>query len=338
MTGLRIGACLSLTGRFAAFGRQAASGLEAWADVTGGDPRPRIEDDASDVDRVAPALSALARDCDLLLGPYSTQLMRTAGEAVAAGADGLLFNHGGAGDDVQTACPGRIVSVLTPTSRYAAPFVAHRAPAGVPLVVVRGPGQFARQVAAGAVAQARRLGVAATEVDASVGVAAIDELGAASERWDLFSAGRFEDDVALVVRARAAPAPPETICSIAAGVRDFAAAVGAPEGIYGIVQWAPRDAPVAVGPDESSFIGAYRRLTGARPDYPAVQAAAAATLAVECARIAGSTRARELWAAATGLRTTTLLGEFGIDARTGAQTRHRPGLVRWRGEEPAPIR
>ena len=37
--------------------------------------------------------------------------------------DALLWNQGGAGDDVQRSCPGRIVSVLAPTTRYAVPFV-----------------------------------------------------------------------------------------------------------------------------------------------------------------------------------------------------------------------
>ena len=41
---LRIGACLSLTGRFAQFGRQAAIGLEAWRSLNG-DADLIVEDD-----------------------------------------------------------------------------------------------------------------------------------------------------------------------------------------------------------------------------------------------------------------------------------------------------
>jgi hypothetical protein len=40
-----------------------------------------------------------------------------------------------------------------------------------------------------------------------------------------------------------------------------------------------------------------------------------------------------VWAAAAGLDTTTLLGEFRIDPETGVQAKHAPVLVRWCGDE-----
>jgi ABC-type branched-subunit amino acid transport system substrate-binding protein len=292
-----------------------------------------VEDDGSDPDQVAGALAQVAGDCDLLLGPYSTQLMRAAGQAMEE-VDGLLWNHGGSGDDVQGLCAGRIVSVLAPTSRYAAPFIRARGSGDdrCPLWVVRGRGRFARQVAGGAVSEAERLGIEVLEKRA-------DEQGAwledASAPWDLFSVGTFEDDVAIVSDASSAARPPRAICSIAAGVRAFADEVGDPAGIYGIAQWFPGSEPRPdVGPPERDFVTAYRRMAGASPDYPAVQAAAAAALALHCAHVAGSTEPGELWAAATELQTTTLYGGFRIDETTGAQLGHAPVLVRWDGGEP----
>ena len=67
-------------------------------------------------------LPDVAARCDILLGPYSTILMRAAGR-MAAEAGWLVWNHGGSGDDVEEAHPGHVVSVLTPTSRYAEPFL-----------------------------------------------------------------------------------------------------------------------------------------------------------------------------------------------------------------------
>ena len=69
------------------------------------------------------------------------------------------------------------------------------------------------------------------------------------EVWDLFSTGRFEDDVAIVKEARSAPHSPRAICSIAAGVQDFAAEIEDVDGIYGIAQWSP-------GADERTRAGA----------------------------------------------------------------------------------
>jgi ABC-type branched-subunit amino acid transport system substrate-binding protein len=111
---LRLGAPLSLPGRHARFGKQAKEGLGIWqsfneyVDLT-------IEDDQSDPEVLEEVLRRLAAHCDLLLGPYSTQLMRRAGH-VAAELDRLIWNHGGSGDDVETAHPGHVVSTLTPAS------------------------------------------------------------------------------------------------------------------------------------------------------------------------------------------------------------------------------
>src|SRR4051794_36992375 len=222
MTGLRLGACLSLTGRYGRFGRQAAHGLRAWQRLTGADVDLELEDDASDPELFAVRFRRVASRCDLLLGPYSTQLMRAAAEAMSE-IDDVLWNQGGSGDDVQALSPGRIVSVLAPTSRYALPFVGARAELDerVPLWVVRGRGRFGRQVAAGAVEHAQRHGLETVEERADDGFSFDD----VPEAWDLFSAGRFEDDVAIVNAARAARRPPRAICSIAAGVQDFAAEV-----------------------------------------------------------------------------------------------------------------
>jgi hypothetical protein len=260
--------------------------------------------------------------------------MRAAGRAMED-VDRLLWNHGGSGDDVQTLCAGRVVSVPAPTSRYAEPFVracASEATLGR-LWVVRGRGRFARQVAAGAVRQAERVGLQVVEKRADEDGASLEE---APETWDLFSVGTFEDDVAIVNYARSAPRPPRAVCSVAAGMRDFASMVHDPEGIHGIAQWFPgREARPELGPTEHDFVTAYRRIADASPDYPAAQAAATGALALHCAQVAGTTEADGLWTAATGLETTTLYGAFRIDSQTGMQLGHAPVLLRWEGGEPA---
>jgi ABC-type branched-subunit amino acid transport system substrate-binding protein len=331
MSRLRLGACLSLTGRYGRFGRQAANGLRVWQRLAGEGIELVIEDDGSDPEQLAARFPGISSACDLLVGPYSTQLTRAAAEAMV-GIDGVLWNQGGAGDDVQALCPGRMVSVLAPTSRYALPFVRTRAGEAerAPLWVVRGRGRFGRQVAAGAVDQAQADGLETVEKRADGGISFDD----VPEVWDLFSAGRFEDDVAIVKAARLAEHPPRAICSIAAGVQDFGSEVDEPGGIYGIAQWSPGSDGVAeLGPSEDEFIAAYAALAESLPDYPAVQAAAGAVLAFRCAELAGSLDRESLWRAAVALDTRTLVGDFRIDATTGAQVKHTTVLLRWRGHE-----
>jgi Periplasmic binding protein len=322
---LRVGACLSLSGKFERFGRQAAAGLETWRSLTGAADMI-IEDDGSDRHQLEVVLPEMASQCDLLLGPYSTVLMRAAGQ-LAAERDWLIWNQGGSGDDVETAHPGHVVSVLTPTSRYAEPFLRFAASGGRHLVVVRGAGSFGRQVADGAMAMAGKLNIQATCLTPD------DPLTCQGE-WDLFSAGVFEADVHLVTRARQLPTPPRHVCAVAAGVGDFARVVDDPEGIFGIAQWFPGGSTdVKLGPSENSFLDTYVERAGSRPDYPAVQAAAGAALAIRCSELAGSTGRGDLWAAATSLETSTLFGPFGVDRRNGSQVAHTTALVRWkRGE------
>jgi Periplasmic binding protein len=316
---LRVGAVLSLTGRFARFGTQAAEALHVWSGLTA-DTEVVIEDDAGEPSRVAPALEAMGIRCDLLLGPYSTLLVRAAA-TFAAVSGHLVWNHGGSGDDVQAAAPGRMVSVLTPTSRYAESFVLHLAErhGTLPLRLVQGRGSFGRQVIAGARSAAERAGIPVTDGE-----------NGTREPWALFAAGTFEDDTALVSRVLSGRKRPDVVGTVAAGVREFGISVPDPEGVLGVVQWYPgRPGHVEVGPVESAFLAGYTAAVSAEPDYPAVQAVAAAALAVHCAREAGSTAAEDLWRAAVGMRTSTLFGDFEIDSITGAQRGHRMALVRW---------
>lgn len=323
---LRVGACLSLSGRFSRFGLQAARALEAWASLDGG-AQLVIEDDASDVARLRAVLPRVAAASDLLLGPYSTLLMRAAGN-LAAEAGCVVWNHGGSGDDVESAHPGHVISVLTPTRRYAEPFLARltvSAPAAAELRITHGPGRFGRQVADGAEAYARQAGITRLRTGPADTLLSRPPPG----DWILLAAGTFEDDIQTVARARSLPNPPRLICAVAAGVRDFGNAVSSPAGTFGIAQWFPRTGQrPRLGPTEEQFLTAYGTQT-APPDYPAVQAAAAAVIAAHCARLAGTTRPQPLWQAASSLDTSTLFGTFKIDPATGIQTSHQTVLLQW---------
>ena len=326
---LRVGACLSLTGQYGRFGRQAAHALKVWRDLDR-DAELVLEDDRSDRVRLTDRLAWIADRCDLLLGPYSSQLTRAAAR-MAPGLDRLLWNHGGSADDVQGAGSHLMVSVPAPTSRYALPFVrlAAQTPARAPLWIVHGEESFGRQVAAGAERAGRKLGLDTVRVS-------LETPGWEDDRpavWDLFSVGAFEDDVAVVTRALNSRRPPRALCSVASGVRAFAATVAEREGIYGVAQWFPGRGGVAeLGPAEDAFVERYAGRTGAMPDYPAAQAFAAAVIAAHCARATGDLSVETLWQAAVGLDTTTLFGAFRIDPQTGAQVGHDAILVRWTAE------
>ncbi|GAA0953332.1 ABC transporter substrate-binding protein [Nonomuraea longicatena] len=322
---LRVGACLSLSGRYARFGTQARLALQIWQ--TTDEAELIVEDDHSDPDVLENRLHRLIDRCDVILGPYSTQLMRRAG-TVAATRDRLLWNHGGSGDDVESAHPGHIVSILTPTSGYAEPFV-RRVLAPRPsreLWIAQGRGRFGRQVADGAEEVAHSLGIPTNRLTPD------EPLPTTSAAWSLLCAGSFEEDIARVLSAQASATPPEVICAVAAGVHEFGEHVTRPTGIYGIGQWFPGGTETPhLGMTEEEFVESYRRAVGASPDYPAVQAAATATIAAHCTRHAQDPTRAAVWRAALDLETTTMFGRFKIDQH-GVQTGHQAALTRWTDE------
>jgi hypothetical protein len=323
-----------LSGRFSRFGRQAAAALQAWESLDGTVDLV-VEDDCSDRSTLETLLPSVAARCDLLLGPYSTLLMRAAGR-IAAEKEWLIWNHGGSGDDVEQAHPGHVVSVLTPTSKYAEPFLRYLAADGTTahelLCIVQGPGSFGRQVASGAVAMASQLGIQAV----LVGPDDVPPSGFQSD-WNLFSAGVFEQDTETVSNALRLPARPRQVCTVAAGVREFSQVVDDPEGVFGIAQWFPGSRnSVLLGPDEDTFVRAFVKSASTEPDYPAIQAAAGAILAVHCVGLANGTRPGDLWAAAATLDTSTLFGGFRIDS-TGRQVKHETVLIQWRNHEPVAV-
>jgi hypothetical protein len=229
-----------------------------------------------------------------------------------------------------------VISVLTPASRYAAPFIRYLADDDDQprqLCIAHGPGKFGQQAAEGAATTAAQLGIAAVRAEPD----GFPPCGL-SRPWDLFSAGVFEQDAELASRALALPDPPRRLCTLSAGVREFARAAGDPEGVFGIAQWFPgSQQEVLPGPSEEEFLRACAAAGGGMPDYPAAQAAAGAVIAAHCARLAGSIRGEDLWAAAASLDTSTLFGGFRIDPASGVQVKHDTVLVQWTDGEPRAI-
>lgn len=331
---LRVGACLSLSGQFARFGTQAAHALHTWTEWHG-NVDLIIEDDRSTQHGLETTLPDVAARSDLLLGPYSTMLARRAAQ-LAAQEDWLVWNHGGSGDDIETDYPGHVVSILTPTSRYAYPYLDYLAtldsPDDIPLWIVAGPGSFARHITDGT-----RTYAAQQEIPVKVVTAEQfrdRDTTPPDGSWALLAVGRFEDDIDTVRHAHTLTGQPVAVCAVAAGVYEFAEHIDDPNGFFGIAQWFPGNTgQPELGPNETEFLRAYAATSGTTPDYPAIQAVAGAVIAHHCTTHTGTNRAA-LWAAATELDTSTLFGGFGIDSTTGAQDCHATALVRWQDDQP----
>jgi ABC-type branched-subunit amino acid transport system substrate-binding protein len=314
MTGLRAAVTLGLSGRYAVQARHARSGLELWAEDD--HVELHVLDDAGSPTVAAAAYGEfLAGDFDILLGPYGSGLVRRIA-ATVCGAHRLLWNHGGAANDL--AGPG-VVSVLAPASTYLVPLLTLCRRRVESVLLIGGSGPFARQVIEGARHEAATMGL-----PVSVAELASWPVPASLAGRALLIAGTFDQDVEAVRRIRTAAVAVELIGCVAAGIHEFQARLGPlAEGVLAPAQWVNRDHPVEVGPTAATFARRFHARTGSIPDYPAAQAAATGWLAAEATR--GRLAADDVhrW------QTTTLLGGFALDS-SWRQVGYTPVVVQWR--------
>jgi branched-chain amino acid transport system substrate-binding protein len=311
---------LSLTGKYERQGTEAAEGVRLWADEAG--IRLTLIDDHSSKARSVDAYARWVDGVDLLLGPYASGLVRAVAPLVR-NAGRILWNHGGSADDL--AQPG-IASLPAPASTYFEGIVDEAIDRKVGrLVVVQGPGPFARTVASGAKTRASERGMDSQTIDASV--LENEDLDEAV----LLVAGPFEHDVAVVRGLRDHGKSPALLGAVAAGIPAFGQELGeAAEGVFGPVQWWPDSQTPKIGPSGTDFATHYQDRTGRPPSYPAAQAAAAGFLAQAAHRLDLGVDDLPQWT------TSTFFGDFTLDP-DWHQVGHRITTVRWQRGRMVPV-
>ena len=229
---LLVGMPASLSGQFQTQGRQALVGLQAWAQDANSETPGRFRiihyDDASDRVTVREVTRRLIEtDCvDVLLGPYSSVLTSAAAE-VAEAHGKLLWNHGGASDNVYRQGYRWIVGILTPASRYLTgllSLVRQADPkASTVALVSASTGQFPRAVGSGVIDAAESLGckfVLNREFVASTNdfSAVVAELKDAQP--DVATVvGRVQNDIRLARQLVESGVKAGTVVAVAAGIQ-----------------------------------------------------------------------------------------------------------------------
>jgi branched-chain amino acid transport system substrate-binding protein len=353
---IKVGAALSLSGPFAAHGRQAQRGLALWAaDVNAagglvvrdrGGPWPValvIYDDASRSAQVTVATEKLLGDerVDLLIGPYSSML--TLAVAPVAERHGkVLWNHGGASDAVTRAGFRGVVSLLSPASHYFVgllELVRTCDPTARRVALLHGArGTFPQAVSAGAAAYSRRHGLQVVlqrpYPPPGAGFASLVAHVSACQPDIILGVGLTEADLACARALTAHPVRARAVGLVAAALQVFGHTLGcAARGFLGPSQWEPglRYQP-DLGPTAAEFATRFQARFQTEPEYPAAQAYAAGLVAQRCVEVAGTLRDELLLEAAYALRVTTMYGAFRLDALTGEQAGHRLVVVQWQEE------
>jgi branched-chain amino acid transport system substrate-binding protein len=353
---LTIGLSLSLSGRYAAMGRQAESALRLFIadtnaagglEVEGGRYELALEcaDDQGDRHRAAAIYQDLClnEQVRLFFSPYGSELTRAAAP-IAEAAGRLFINHGGADDSLYQQGYRMLVGVLTPASEYMtemARLVSMLKFWRKRIAIVSATSPFARAVAAGTERACterltRRRGVRIRvkyhgRFDPEDRGQHLYRALRRNHVNILLSAGSYEYDLAVMRFATAERLNIPVLGCVAAGVNRFWRDLGScAEGVVGPVQWDPLiEVGTALGPAPGEFVARFRAANGHEPDYPAAQAYAAGLLTVAAIRRAGSLNAARIRNAFSALHTTTFFGDFGVEPATGRQVDHRMLLVQW---------
>ena len=378
---LKVGIVASLTGQFHGQGSQALEGAAAWVrDVNagggifvgdhGGELPVQLKhyDDESKAQVAREMTEKLILDdrVDLLMGPYSS-VLTLAAAPVAERLQRVLWNHGGASDQIYNQGFRWVVGVLTPASRYllgVIDLVKERDPGARRVAILHsGRGTFPEAVALGVESYAAQEGFQIVFKGQYHSPAAdfSSLLGVMKEREPdiVLGVGRIQDDLLLARQIVQRRVRAKSIALVAAGIGQFEEALGSwAAGFIGPSQWEPRASHTPdYGPSAQNLAKIFhpehraglladlgvpatnllsRVEEVSRPgggDYAMAQAYAAGLIAQKCVEEAGTLDNRALRAVADRLDFATFYGRFKLDPATGCQIGRSVVIVQWQGDK-----
>ena len=350
---LKVGISASLSGQFQVQGRQALAGLQAWAadvnqagGVSLGNTGPMVQvsvihhDDSSRPARAKLATQRLISHdkVDLIFGPYSGVLARAAVE-VAESAQRVIWNQGGATDDIYQQGYRWVVGVLTPASQYLTgllPLIRDADPKATSVGLLRaGTGAFPRVITQEVHRQADLLGFQVSYLREHP--ASLDDFSGIVEEIRetgpdvLVAVGRIHNDLEFARALARRPIALRAVAVVAAPIQQFRDTLGDDvDGFIGPSQWEPAGKyPHDYGPSVQQVLDSLAKQRQGPVDYPMAQAYAAGLVAQRCLERAGSLDDGALRQAAADLDFSTFYGRFKIDPVTGRQMGRSTLLVQW---------
>jgi len=326
---LRIGASISLTGRYDRTGKELMNGYEVWRDqvnTKGGIMGRRIElviyDDQSDPETSRNLYEKLISEdkVDLIIGPYSSPVTLPA-STVAEKYGYPMIVSGASETTIWTRGFKNVFGIYTGAPFYMDGAIDIAAKNGYRTVAVMNENSaFAKDAMAGAIKKAQEMGLQMVfqeeygrDVrDLSPVLAKIRPLNP-----DVLVGGTYGEDSTLIVRQlRDLNWIPKMVAlTVGPALPDFAQNLaGDAEYIFGATQWEP----TIKAPGVPEFVAAYKAKYGYEPGYHSAGGYAAGELlekAIERAQSLDNAKIRD---ALQTLETQTIYGAYDVDD-TGAQ-------------------
>lgn len=326
---LRIGASMSLTGRYDRTGKEVMNAYQLWMDqvnARGGILGRQVEfvvyDDASDPETSAKLYEKLITDdkVDLILGPYSSPVTIPA-STVTEKYQYPMIVSGASATEIWTRGYKSVFGIYTMAPFYLDGAVDIAAKNGYKTVaIVNENSAFAKDTVAGAEKKARELGLQVVfqeeygrDVrDLSPVLTKIRALNP-----DVLLGGTYGEDATLIVRQLKDLnwIPKMVALTVGPALPDFVPTLGSDaEYIFGATQW---EATVK-GPGVDEFASSYRARYGYEPGYHAAGGFGAAQLLQQALEKAGRVDNARLRDTLAAMDTATVYGAYKVD-ETGSQ-------------------
>ena len=297
----------------------------------------RLRDDASRAVRAGREYEALAREADVLIGPYGSAATLM-GAAVAERAPLVMVNGGGPASTVHKRSPQYLFQCTVPYAAYGAGVLELARTAGLARVLVLARDDpRSRDMAEGTAALARRDGFSVTEITYAGGSADFAEqvkLARAVDAQAWIAFGEAREAAAMVRTFRRLGYAPSLFFARAAAEPVFIELVGQDaEFTLAAVEY---DARLAT-PGNRAFAKAYATRGAQVPGPAAASGYAAATVLEAAVRQAGTLEPAKLRQTLARLEVGTVLGTYRVDPANGAQVGMRASVVQILAGRPAVV-
>lgn len=338
---IRIGATVSLEGKYTELSYMVRNGYKLWAkevNQRGGLLGRKVKlifyDDHSRADLVGPLYEKLINQdkVDLVLAPYGSILTMRASE-ITEKYGYVLMATAASAEKIWERGFHYVFGVYSPAGRYFIGFLDLAARHELTRVaVVYNKTSFHISAAEGVKKWAGLFGMhivfSAGYNNGKKELPGIIDRMRSTDVQDLVFCG-YPPNCYLFLKMlqKAKFRPPALALTIAPALPDFYAKVGPfAEGIFGPSQWeADKRLPF---PGTIRFIKDFKAMTGKDPSYHACSAYSACQILEKAIRNAGSIDQKKIRNFVATLDTVTIMGRFKVDSK-GRQIGHNPLLIQW---------
>jgi len=344
---IRVGTTQSLSGRFAAEGRDQLEGLSMWVDDLNargqllGRPVELVYfDDASEAEQVKRLYERLINEerVDLLIGPYSSELTLVATE-VAELAGFPILTAAASADRIWERGFRNVFGVDVPSSNYMDIAVDEAARHGARTAALfYGAGEFPEDVARGVRRDLARHGMHLVmdrqydPLDENDLLQLSRELLAIEGQADAVFGATYLADMLVIARGFGHGRRLEVdmlALTVGPALPEFSKQLGDDvEGVSGVVQWLR----TVRWPKAQDFAYRYRQRYGREAGVHAAIGYSAGQVIEAAVRLAGTTEADALRAQLGSMRFRSLLGFYEVDA-SGRQIGKANYLMQWQDGE-----